>query len=170
MKRQMRAAQHNVSLKPVSDSIPVILGHRGFENLRRCVIGVPCYEDPISIDRNRKEMTSDVLEELLDDSSTDADKIILHMVAQVARRWYASSYEIASTASSGISAKTIWNDDRVMEECAKLRTRFKLFLCQAQKPKVAKRRAISWRLRRYCFTYCLVHGRLVTSTINTLQS
>jgi len=132
-----------VSSKPVSDSIPVILSHRGFENLRRCVIGVPSYGDSIEIDRNFKEKSSDVLEELPDDSSTDADKIILQMVAQVAKRWYASSYEMVSTASPGISAKTIWMEDKVMEECEKLGTRFKLFLCQAQKPKVAKRRATS---------------------------
>lgn len=43
------------------------------------------------------------------------------MVAQVAMWWYASLYEMVITALSSISAKTIWNEDRVMEECEKVR-------------------------------------------------
>jgi len=42
------------------------------------------YDDPTKVGRKRKEKTSDILEELLDDLSREADEVILHMVAQVA--------------------------------------------------------------------------------------
>jgi len=51
------------------------------------------YGDTIKRDKDSMEKTSEVLEELLDDPSTEADKVILHMVAQVAGRQCVSSYE-----------------------------------------------------------------------------
>jgi hypothetical protein len=41
LKARMIAADLDVSLKPVSDNIQNILGRRGFDNLNRCVVGVP---------------------------------------------------------------------------------------------------------------------------------
>lgn len=58
-----------MSLKLASDTMPVILGHRGFKNLCRSVIEVLYYGDPTKVGRKRKEKTSDILEELLDDLS-----------------------------------------------------------------------------------------------------
>jgi hypothetical protein len=41
LKARMISTDSNVSLKPVGDNIQNILGQRGFENLNRCVVGVP---------------------------------------------------------------------------------------------------------------------------------
>jgi hypothetical protein len=41
LKARMISADSNVSLKPVGDNIQNMLGQRGFENLNRCVVGVP---------------------------------------------------------------------------------------------------------------------------------
>ena len=41
LKARMINTDSNVSLKPVGDNIQNILGQRGFENLNRCVVGVP---------------------------------------------------------------------------------------------------------------------------------
>jgi hypothetical protein len=41
LKARMIGSDSNVSLKPVGDNIQNILGQRGFENLNRCVVGVP---------------------------------------------------------------------------------------------------------------------------------
>jgi hypothetical protein len=41
LKARMLGADPDVSLKPVSDNIQHMLGQRGFENLNRCVVGVP---------------------------------------------------------------------------------------------------------------------------------
>jgi hypothetical protein len=41
LKMRMTAADPEVSLKPIGDNIQKILGLRGFENLNRCVVGVP---------------------------------------------------------------------------------------------------------------------------------
>ena len=41
LKVRMTIADPDVSLKPVSDNIQNILGRKGFENLNRCVVGVP---------------------------------------------------------------------------------------------------------------------------------
>jgi len=101
--------------------MPVILGRRGFNNLCRSVVEVLYYGDLTKVGRKRKEKTSDILEELLGDLSRDTDEVILHMVAQVAMWWYASLYEMVITALPSSSAKTIWNEDRVMEECEKVR-------------------------------------------------
>ena len=41
LKMRMQAADDTVSLKPVSDSLQRMLGRRGFEDLKSCVVGVP---------------------------------------------------------------------------------------------------------------------------------
>jgi len=88
LKVRMRAVQHNVSLKPISDTLQVMLGHCGFEDLRRCVVGLPCKGSSVRIDKDKMDETTHLLEELLVDSSREGDETIFHMVAQVARLWY----------------------------------------------------------------------------------
>jgi len=138
----MRNVQPSVSLKPASDDIQVLLGHNGFEDLRRCVVGLPCEGAKIQSASGGRDDLSLVLEELLDDSSRQGDEMILDMVAQVARLWYSSSYQTVDT-SLDIPSVTIWDDNRVAEECDRMGTKIRLFLGHAQKPKTGRKRAIS---------------------------
>ena len=138
----MRNVQPSVSLKPASDDIQVLLGHNGFENLRRWLVGLPCEGAKTQSASGGRDELSVELEELLDDSSRQGDEMILSMVAQVARLWHSSSYQTVDT-SSDIPRVTIWDDSRVVEECDRMGTKIRLFLGHAQKPKTGRKRAIS---------------------------
>ena len=58
--------------------------------------------------------------------------------ADVGRWWYQQCYE------GGVDGgRSIWDDEIVKRECARLGTGFKVLICHAQKPVVVKRRTAS---------------------------
>lgn len=143
LKQEMQKINPSVSLRPFSDTIQVMLGHYGFDNLRRCSIRLPCKEGETHKGPDPSDELELVLEELLDDPSSQGDVIIFRMIAQVARFLHSSSYNTRETAS-GISNVTVWDDDKITEECDRMGTKVTLFLCHAQKPKAGRRIAMSW--------------------------
>jgi hypothetical protein len=83
------------------------------------------------------------LGELLSDPSPSAsnDESIAKMVARVGRWWYTRCYEIP-VLSDGALDRSIWVDPRLLRECQKRGTGFRLLIAYAQKPS-EKRRTVS---------------------------
>lgn len=134
LKLNMHAADPEVSLKPASDQIQNILHRRGFENMNRCVVGVPAAGAIASPDKD--------FSELAQDDTKEGDASITKLVAQVGRWWYTRCYEMG-VLPDGDLAKSMWCDGSLLRECEELGTTFKLLICHAQKPACAKRRTVS---------------------------
>jgi len=133
LKMRMQAADKNICLKPVSDTIQRLLGRRGFENLNRCVVGVPAAgRIPGSRDESSEReqaspsaskrrsvkssneekdsgLTSMSFTDLLQSPSATNDEGITKMVAKVGRWWYSSCYEavapLPSSSSSSVDGR-----------------------------------------------------------------
>jgi hypothetical protein len=158
LKVQIQAGDSSISLKPMSDTIQRLLGRRGFENLNRCMVGVPaagCVPgsregssaqspgsgsptkgSPLDASRNMPSFS-----DLLRDQSSEGDECITQMVARVARWWYSSCYE--SLVPDGSASGSLWADEGLLKECEKRGTSLRLMVCFAQKPECAVRRTIS---------------------------
>ncbi|KAI9823876.1 MAG: hypothetical protein M1832_002193 [Thelocarpon impressellum] len=146
LKVRMQVADPAVSLKPASDNIQRLLGRRGFENINRCVLGVPAAGKVAASEAGSREGSSgknDVsLSELLLDTTRQGDERITEMVAKVGRWWYTRCYEMGSLPDGDVS-RSIWNDRALLRECEKRKTGFRLLICHAQKPLAPKRRTVS---------------------------
>ncbi|RHZ46652.1 uncharacterized protein CDV56_103273 [Aspergillus thermomutatus] len=84
------------------------------------------------------------LGDLLSDPSPSPsnDESIRKIVAKVGRWWYTRCYEIP-VLPNGDAASSIWADKRVLRECQKRCTGFRLLIVYAQKPSEVKRRTAS---------------------------
>lgn len=161
---QMQVEEPSTSLKPISDTIQRLLGRRGFENLNRCMVGIPAAGPiPGSMDGGMDEPTSSSAEssassskgkrhleddnvslstDLLSVQPGDGDENITKMVAKIGRWWYSRCYE-GLAVQNGEIAKSIWADDTLVRECEKRGTSLRLMVCYAQKPDCPVRRTIS---------------------------
>lgn len=96
--------------------------------------------------RSHKKAPSDdvnvFLGDLLSDPSPSAsnDESISKMVAKVARWWHARCYE-APLFPNDNPADSVWSDRRVLRECRRRGTGFKLLIAYAQKPSETRRTA-----------------------------
>ncbi|KAI2726000.1 hypothetical protein CBS147332_2887 [Penicillium roqueforti] len=84
------------------------------------------------------------LGDLLSDPSPSPanDESIAKIVARVGRWWYSKCYE-DPIASIGNTGPSIWNDRKVLRECQKRGTGFRMFIAYAQKPSLVPRRTAS---------------------------
>ncbi|KAG2001718.1 hypothetical protein GB937_009964 [Aspergillus fischeri] len=84
------------------------------------------------------------LGDLLSDPSPSPsnDESIRKIVAKVGRWWYTRCYEIP-VLPNGDASSSIWADKRVLRECQKRGTGFRLLIAYAQKPSEVKRRTAS---------------------------
>ncbi|PGH30494.1 hypothetical protein GX50_06749 [[Emmonsia] crescens] len=177
LKERICVADPSTSLKPASDNIQRLLGKRGFENLNRCIVGVPVAGTVLSSSdtsssnrstagtlptpiypypqnstsktqggsRSSRPPSDDPsvsLGDLLSDStpSESNDESIAKMVAKVARWWYTRCYE-AAILPDGNPDYSIWADRRVLRECQRRATGFRLLIAYAQKPSEPRRTA-----------------------------
>lgn len=104
------------------------------------------------------------LAEMMKDESESADESITRMVAKVGRWWYMRCYEFSLISSASASesafkkeskkigkgrkekgkeANSIFADIKILDECEKWNTSFKLVVIHAQKPVVVRRRTNS---------------------------
>ncbi|KAJ9618462.1 hypothetical protein H2203_009059 [Taxawa tesnikishii (nom. ined.)] len=170
LKMRMQQADSNVSLRNLGDVMMRLVGRRGFENIQRCVVGVPAAgriprsQDMSSISsgsssKKGKERAMSIVHEpsnasladLVNDAPATAitgftdsnDEGITKMVAKVGRWWYSTCYESAVTATTNPPSDSIWDTPGLLRECERHGTSFRLLICYAQKPTCAKRRTVS---------------------------
>ncbi|OQO08685.1 hypothetical protein B0A48_06555 [Cryoendolithus antarcticus] len=164
LKTRLQARDTSISLRNMSDVLIRLIGRRGFENVQRCVVGVPAAgriprsQDLSSTSSNRssqqtswepeKPATVDdsSFADLLQDSratglhqTRNNDDGIVARVSQVGRWWYSACYEKPLLKND----KSIWNEPGLLRECEKQGTSFKLLICCAQKPTQTRRRTVS---------------------------
>ncbi|KAK2749243.1 hypothetical protein FQN57_006859 [Myotisia sp. PD_48] len=164
LKERMYNTDPNICLKPASDNIQKLLGKRGFDNLNRCVVVVPAAGTIVQSsdtsssapsiamlqkgrDQHNRPPSDDVevsLGDLLSDPAPSAsnDESITKMVAKVARWWHTQCYEMAVFPS--MSPKdSIWADKRLLRECQRRGTGFRLLIAYVQKSSEVTRRTAS---------------------------
>nr|POE77405.1 hypothetical protein CFP56_09052 [Quercus suber] len=163
LKTRMQFNDQSVSLRNMSDVLIRCIGRRGFEDVQRCVVGVPAAgriprsqdsnsdgSQTSSLRKNSKVETSDPeisFSDLLHDTrdsqyepgKPNNDEGITKMVARVGRWWYSSCYEQPILQSP----TSIWNDPQLLREAETQGTSFKLLICHAQKPTQTRRRTVS---------------------------
>lgn len=85
------------------------------------------------------------LGDLLSDPSPSAanDESIAKIVARVGRWWYTKCYEDPVLPDTGQPDSSMWSDRRVLRECQKQGTGFRMLIAYAQKPSEVKRRTAS---------------------------
>ena len=162
LKTRMQYSDQNVSLRNLSDLLVRQIGRRGFEEVQRCIVGVPAAgripgsQDMSTVssdssgkptwlreDSNGQEFS---FKDLLDDARTSQfgpgknDEGITKMVAKVGRWWYSTCYEKTILQTDH---RSIWNDHTILRECEKQGTSFRLLICYAQKPTQPRRRTVS---------------------------
>lgn len=74
--------------------------------------------------------------------SPSNDESIRKIVAKVGRWWYTRCYEIPVLPDGDVDLR-IWNDRKVLRECQKKGTGFRLLIAHAQKPSEVNRRTAS---------------------------
>lgn len=133
-KIRMHNADASVSLKPASDSLQRLLAHRGFEGMRAGIVVVPAAGEAVEAIEKAwvKQWGGEVEQEL-------AQAAEMFRPADVGRWWYKQCYEDGVDAGE----RSIWDNEIVRRECARLGTGFKVLICHAQKPVVVKRRTAS---------------------------
>jgi hypothetical protein len=163
LKTRMQACDQSVSLRNMSDVLVRMIGRRGFEEIQRCIVGVPAagriprsrdlsIRSSDSSGRPTWERETDTAEkelsfaDLLQDARSSRidpdganDEGITKMVAKVGRWWYSACYEKPLLQND----KSIWNEPGLLRECEKQGTSFKLLICYAQKPTQTRRRTVS---------------------------
>lgn len=164
LKMDINCQNVQVSLRNLGDLMVTSVGQRGFEDIQRCVVGIPVAgsiprsEDTSSVgsqssmrgsvdlqDRGQRVMTSDFASILHGQqrNSTrrggDNDEDITQMVAKVGRWWYSTCYESVAGGDSG----KMWEQPGLLQECERQGTAFRLLLCYAQKPTSSTRRTAS---------------------------
>lgn len=158
LKVKMQVADPSISLKPVSDNIQKLLGRRGFENLNRCMVGVPAAgKIPNSVDETanhhldgtdsgvkprKPEVQLNFSDLLRQSQDGTADEGITKLVARVGRWWFMRCYE-SVVLPEGDLGQSIWAEDALLHECEKRGTTLRLLICYAQKPAVPVRRTAS---------------------------
>ncbi|KAF2771042.1 hypothetical protein EJ03DRAFT_342419 [Teratosphaeria nubilosa] len=164
LKTRMQANDPSVSLRNMSDFLVRLIGRRGFEGVKRGIVGVPTAghvsrgqdarsnsssqsaEQPCRPSLARVNTQEITFADLLDDARNSQyiseganDEGVTRMVAKVGRWWYSTCYETPSLGSN----KSIWQDQELLRECEKQGTSFRLLLCHAQKPQQTRRRTVS---------------------------
>lgn len=138
LKHRMRVSKPEVALKSLSTSLQKMAKRSGFENLNRCVVNVPVAgrvsrseSRSGSLDKNTG--TLGTLEDLHKGASGKDDGGLANSLATIGRWWFTRCYEMIALPY-GDPGRSIWNDEALLEECAKKETGFRLLLCYAQKP------------------------------------
>ncbi|OQE47499.1 hypothetical protein PENCOP_c001G08504 [Penicillium coprophilum] len=85
------------------------------------------------------------LGDLLSDPSPSPanDESIAKIVARVGRWWYSKCYEDPVFSNGNTQDPSIWNNRKVLRECQKRGTGFRMFIAYAQKPSEVPRRTAS---------------------------
>lgn len=168
LKTRMQQTDPDVCLGNLSDSLVRMIGRRGFEEVQRCIVGVPTAgRIPRSDDAFRSSSCSSTStsgrprtanssgneesdisfatllqrnrQSQIVEPGRANDEGITKMVARVGRWWYSACYEQPLLKDD----KSVWQENGLLRECEKQGTSFRLLICCAQKPLQARRRTKS---------------------------
>ncbi|KAH7049254.1 hypothetical protein B0J12DRAFT_740746 [Macrophomina phaseolina] len=156
LKMRMQSTDPEVCLMNASDAFQRLIGRRGFENLSRCIVGVPTAgKMPKSVDLTNQAGGSSSTNgmpsqarfgdfaAMSDKEPSSSDDGISKMISRVGRWWYSRCYESMVLEPEGDLSHSIWSDDALLYECEKRQASFRLLICYAQKPTVTRRRTVS---------------------------
>ncbi|KAL1614898.1 hypothetical protein SLS56_011986 [Neofusicoccum ribis] len=155
LKMRMQSTDPEVCLMNASDAFQRLIGRRGFENLSRCIVGVPTAgKMPKSVDLTNQAGGSNTTSGMpsqahfgdlvaMSGKEGASDDGISKMVARVGRWWYSRCYESMVLQPDNEIGQNIWSDETLLNECEKRQTSFRLLICHAQKPTVTRRRTVS---------------------------
>ncbi|KAK7514804.1 hypothetical protein IWZ03DRAFT_314274 [Phyllosticta citriasiana] len=171
LKWAMQNTEANVCLANASDVLLRLVGRRGFEAIKRGVVGVPVSGSlrksgggesgagSPSSNTSPTNATSGTPPDFgfgPDLSSTASSTATLdddNMVARVGRWWYSRCYETSmfprndggsgTDAAAAADKKSMFVDQALLRECEERGTNFRLLICYAQKPEQMKRRTVS---------------------------
>jgi hypothetical protein len=141
-----------ISLSNASDTVLKMVGRRGFEGIKSCMVGVPVASNipldpaaPSSSTSPPKDPKTQVLKQELSltdllhtPTSPAVDSSITKQVAKVGRWWYSRCYESLILAGGDQSA-SLFNDEVLLGECEEWRSSFKLCVAVARKPSLMSR-------------------------------
>ncbi|KAF8849073.1 hypothetical protein BDZ45DRAFT_246545 [Acephala macrosclerotiorum] len=148
-----------ISLANASDTVLRMVGKRGFEGVKSCMVGVPVASqipldleasaDPASSSSQPMDPKTQVLKQELSltdllhtPTSPAVDSSITKMVAKVGRWWYSRCYEnlvLNQGGEMGGNGGSLWNDEVLLGECETWRSSFKLCVAVARKPSLRSR-------------------------------
>ncbi|KAK3063128.1 hypothetical protein LTR53_019047, partial [Teratosphaeriaceae sp. CCFEE 6253] len=139
LKTRMQQQSPEISLRCLSDTMVRLIGRRGFEDIQRCVVGVPAAgliprsrdissrassdssSRPAAFEKHggaseRELSFADLLEDAhgvhTGPDNRSHDEGITKMVAKVGRWWYATCYETSLLAAT--DDKSIWADQALL--------------------------------------------------------
>jgi hypothetical protein len=168
LKTRMQQTDQDVSLGNLSDTLVRMIGRRGFEEVQRCVVGVPAAgriprSDDVFRSSSCSSNSTSGRPRTSNSNSADENDInfatllqknrqsqivepgrandegITKMVARVGRWWYSACYEQPLLEND----KSVWQERGLLRECEKQGTSFRLLICCAQKPLQPRRRTKS---------------------------
>lgn len=172
LKTRMQQRDPAVSLRNTSDHLLRVIGRRGFEEVQRCIVGVPAAgRIPRSQDISsrssrdsskpsrrresgepawgRESRTSQEFSfaDLLEDARAN------HMETDTRKNDEGITKTVAKVGRWWYSScyekallpadNSIWSDQALLRECEKQGTSFRLLICHAQKPAQTRRRTVS---------------------------
>ncbi|KAK7556674.1 hypothetical protein IWX49DRAFT_495269 [Phyllosticta citricarpa] len=171
LKWAMQNIEANVCLANASDVLLRLVGRRGFEAIKRGVVGVPVSGSlrksgggesgagSPSSNTSPTNATSGTPPDfgfgpaLSSTASSTATLDDDNMVARVGRWWYSRCYETSmfprndggngTDAAAAADKKSMFVDQALLRECEERGTNFRLLICYAQKPEQMKRRTVS---------------------------
>jgi len=149
MKMRIQQEDESISLRNVSDEVLAAIGSRGFIECNSSVARIPVASGLVASGLHQASF-SDLLNH--QQPSESVDNGVTDMVTRVGQWWYSCCYEALATPKGdefnatgcgGASETSIWHDKKLITECRKRGTSFRLLIGYAQKPHTEMRRTLS---------------------------
>lgn len=170
LKTRMQQTEQDISLGNLSDTLVRMIGRRGFEDVQRCVVGVPAAgRIPRSDDVLRSSSCSSTSTSgrprTANSSGTDQQESDINFATLLQKNRQSQIVEPGRANDEGITKmvarvgrwwysacyeqpllendKSVWREHGLLRECEKQGTSFRLLICCAQKPLQPRRRTKS---------------------------
>lgn len=158
LKVKIQGAHPAVHLQSPAEMIEWLVAKKGFSERKSCTVGIPVASAIASVSatpapsksnasattaaKGKKPEEEESLADLMRDTSPSSDAGIAKSVASVGRWWYSRCYESLILPNDDPEHESIWNDQSLLNECAKWNTSFSLLVGYARKPVAG-----NWRTR-----------------------
>lgn len=171
LKTRKQQRDDRVSLRSLSDLLVGVIGRRGFEEVQRCVVGVPVAgrlrrsRDTSSVssetssgrlrigsrmgkaaveeEEEREVSFADLLDEGTEQEGFGTGKASDESITKMVAKVGRWWYSTCYERGLPMTDNSIWNEKGLLRECETQGTSFRLLICYAQKPTQARRRTMS---------------------------